>query len=47
MRDEIVDLMEVKPKILQRKTVVERILEKIRNFVDVFYTDMPEVDGEE
>lgn len=36
LRDEVVDLMKEKPKIRERKTVVERVIEKILNFVNTF-----------
>lgn len=32
----IIDLLETKPKLLERKPIVERITDKILNFVDVF-----------
>ncbi len=32
----IVDLLDTKPKILERKTIVERITDKILNYIDVF-----------
>jgi type I restriction enzyme R subunit len=41
--DDIVDMLEVKPKILERKTVVERVTEKIVNFVKTFIDGMGEV----
>jgi type I restriction enzyme R subunit len=34
--DTIVNLLEIKPKILERKSIVERITDKILNYVDVF-----------
>lgn len=34
--DTIVKLLETKPKLIERKTIVERITEKIMNFVDVY-----------
>ena len=38
--DTIVSLLDTKPKLLERKPVVERITEKILNFVDVFINGM-------
>jgi type I restriction enzyme R subunit len=38
--DEIVDMLEVKPKILERKSIVERVTDKILNFVETFITGM-------
>jgi len=41
LRDEILELIEgEKPSVLQRKTVGERILKKILNFVDTFINEM-------
>ena len=34
--DRIIGLLETKPKLLERKRIVERITNKILNFVDVF-----------
>jgi type I restriction enzyme R subunit len=36
LNDEIVDSLKSKPKILERKTIVERVIDKIVNFVDTF-----------
>lgn len=36
MRDEIVELLIEKPKLLERKKVVSRVIEKIMNFVNTF-----------
>ncbi|WP_420555226.1 type I restriction endonuclease subunit R [Neptuniibacter marinus] len=38
LREEIVDLMEVKPTLMQRKKVIPRITEKMKEFVNVFYS---------
>lgn len=38
LREEIVDLMEVKPTLMQRKKIIPRITEKMKEFVDVFYS---------
>ncbi len=38
----IVDLLETKPKILERKTIVQRITDKILNYVDVFINGIGE-----
>ncbi len=40
LRDDIVDTLEVKPKILERKKVVERISDKIYAFIDTFISGM-------
>jgi len=40
LRDEIVDILEVKPKIRERKTVAERVIHKIIDFVNVFFEGM-------
>jgi len=36
-REDIVDVMESKPSLMQRKVVIPRIVEKAKNLVDVFY----------
>jgi type I restriction enzyme, R subunit len=41
--DDIVGMLEVKPKILERKTIVERVTDKIINFVKTFIDGMGEV----
>ena len=38
--DEIVEMLEVKPKILERKSIVERITGKILDFVETYITGM-------
>ena len=40
MPDDIVAMLEVKPKILERKSVVQRITDKIMNFVETFINGM-------
>ncbi|HBF88040.1 MAG TPA: deoxyribonuclease HsdR [Bacteroidales bacterium] len=40
LNDEIVDSLKSKPKILERKNIVERIIDKIVNFVDTFVEGM-------
>lgn len=40
LRDDIVDILEVKPKIRERKTVAERVIYKIVDFVNVFVEGM-------
>jgi len=40
LRDDIVDMLEVKPKLLERGTITERIITKIVEFVDVFINGM-------
>ncbi len=42
LRNDMVKLLEVKPKIQERKTIEERIIEKIVNFVETYITGMPE-----
>jgi len=34
--DDIVDMLEVKPKIMERKTIVQRVTDKILNFIETF-----------
>ena len=36
LRDEIIDIMEVTPKLKERSTIVERIIDKIKAFVETF-----------
>jgi len=36
IRDEIIDALEVKPKILEKKKIVDRVIEKIMKFVETF-----------
>lgn len=43
LRDTIVDTLEVKPKLLQRKKIVERVTEKILDFINTFDDGMGEV----
>lgn len=38
--DEIVEMLATKPKILERKTIVERVTNKILNFVETYITGM-------
>lgn len=42
LRDEVVEMLEEKPKLLKRKTIVERVIEKIVSFVDTFINGMGE-----
>lgn len=43
LRDTVVDALTIKPKLLQRKKIVERVIDKIMNFVNTFDEDMGEV----
>ncbi len=36
LRDDIIDALEVKPKILEKKKIVERVIKKILKFVETF-----------
>ena len=36
LRDEIIDIMEMPPKLKERRTILERIIDKIRAFVETF-----------
>ena len=40
MPDSIITLLDVKPKLLERKPIIERITDKIVNFVDIFINGM-------
>lgn len=44
LNDDIASILIEKPKLLQRKTMLERIREKILDFVATFVTDIPEVE---
>jgi type I restriction enzyme R subunit len=37
LKDAIAGTLKVKPKLLERKTIVPRVLEKIMGFVEQFY----------
>ena len=41
-RDEVVDAMLEKPKIMERKKLAQRALDKIMSFIDVFVNDAPD-----
>ena len=36
LRDSIIGALQNKPKILERKTIAERIIEKLREFIQTF-----------
>ena len=36
LRDEIIDIMEMPPKLKERRTIAERIIDKIKAFVETF-----------
>jgi len=40
--EDIVDMLQVKPKILERKSVVQRITDKIISFVETFINGLGE-----
>lgn len=40
LRDDVIKILEVKPKLLERKTIGERIIEKIVGYVDTFFNGM-------
>ena len=40
LRDDVVDILEVKPKIRERKNIAERVITKIVDFVNVFVEGM-------
>lgn len=43
LRDTIVDALKIKPKILERKTIIERITDKILSFVTTYEDNMGDV----
>lgn len=42
LNDDIVSVLNEKPKLLQRKTIAERVKEKILSFVETYFNDIPE-----
>ena len=40
LKDEIVNTLKVKPKLLERQKIIPRVLNKIITFVEKFYDDM-------
>ena len=44
LNDDVVGILTYKPKLLQRKAIVNRIRDKILDFVETFFTDIPEVE---
>jgi type I restriction enzyme R subunit len=40
LKDEIAGTLKVKPKLLERKKVIPRVLDKIVGFIEKFYDDM-------
>ncbi len=44
LNDEVVAILNEKPKLLARKTIVERIKDKLVDFVETFFTDIPEAE---
>lgn len=43
LNDDIVGILKEKPRLLQRKSIVERIKDKIIDFVETFINGIPEV----
>ncbi|CCH01379.1 type I restriction enzyme, R subunit [Fibrella aestuarina BUZ 2] len=44
LNDDVVAILTEKPKLLQRKAIVQRIKDKILDFVETFFTDIPEAE---
>jgi len=42
LSDEIIDLLETKPKLLERKKTVERVITKIMAFIETFLAGVGE-----
>jgi len=40
LRDDVIKILEVKPKLMERKTIGERIIDKIVGYVDTFFNGM-------
>jgi len=45
LRDEVFDILIEKPKLLERKNVVERVISKVLNFIDTYINGLPEGDN--
>jgi type I site-specific restriction-modification system R (restriction) subunit len=43
LRDDVIATLETKPKILERKSIIERVTEKILSFVSVYDDDMGDI----
>lgn len=43
LRDEIIDALKIKPKMLEKKTIIERVTEKILKFINIYDDDMGDV----
>lgn len=44
LNEEVVGILNEKPKLLQRKTIVDRVKEKILDFIETYFTGIPEVE---
>jgi type I restriction enzyme R subunit len=42
LRDDIFNILIEKPKLLERKIVVERVIEKVLKFIDTYINGLPE-----
>ena len=40
LRIQIVEMLEVKGKLMERKTIIDRILGKLSNYIEVFVNNM-------
>ena len=36
LREQVIDLLEQKPSIKERKTIIERLMQKIKDFIQIF-----------
>ena len=43
LRDDVIETLKTKPKILERKSIIERVTEKILSFVSVYDDDMGDI----
>lgn len=44
LRDDVFDILIEKPKLLERKTVLERVIDKVLRFIDTYINGLPEGD---
>lgn len=47
MPDDITHMLKVKPKLLERKTIRERIIQKIRDFIDTYINGISDESGDQ
>jgi hypothetical protein len=40
LRNKVVEMLEVQPKLMERKSIVDRILSKLSSYIEVFVNNM-------